>query len=218
MEIDASNPKRVTYLYVWADSDNPTNSTHGDLTVTISGGEDGAGNTHATINTTILNDVAVPPAPTVVLDAVKHDFGDLVKWDVTQAPAGVPAGSNSGEVFYLILPQGDPAPTQRTKQVLGVTVNDGFYAAYDAATTYGLGDRARVGDDIWESKIASNTGNTVEEGDNWTKLSLTFGETSIGTGVFEDFTQNGNFEVYFYFVSNTGNVSANSGALSVTMN
>ena len=58
------------------------------------------------------------------------------------------------------------------------------------------------------------------EGDDWKKVTITVRTTPISTTdpVFADFPENGDFDVYFYFTSSTGNISPNSAKLDVTMN
>lgn len=212
---DPKNKKVLSYIFIWKDSDNdPSDATHGYLDILIEGGKDDAGNTHLPINetNTLVSDLAIPPAPTVVLDVPKHDYGTQVRWDVTQTSISVPLGSTEGTVYFVVLPDGAPAPTQRTIKVAGITMNNGFYQDWDKDVSYALGARVRVGDVIWESKIAANKNNKPAEDANWTEVSLTFGSSPVGDNVFADFLPNGDLDVYFYFVSSTGNVSPNTVA------
>lgn len=177
--------KSVTYLYIYKDSDNnPSDATHGDLSITISGGKDLAGNAFAGTSFDLLNDIGAPPVP-VVVPAVPYDFGNDIKWTATTTAGGAnPDGSTSGTVYFLAVPEGTTPPAQATKTVAGVEVYNGF--------------------DTEDVTVAA-------EG----SIAVTQGTSGL---VFSDFVANGDFDVYFYFVNSTGNVSENTTVpLKVTM-
>jgi hypothetical protein len=119
--------KTATYLYIYKDSDNnPSDATHGDLIITISGGKDLAGNAFEGESTELLNDVGTPPEP-VVTPAPSYDYGNDIRWTATTAAGSSnPEGATSGTVYFIAVPRNNPAPGQAITEVAGVEVYNGF--------------------------------------------------------------------------------------------
>jgi hypothetical protein len=190
----AANGLSATYLYLWKDSTNPFDNTHGSVTVNISGGKDLAGNAFAGSASSFTNDVGgvvadaisttgfvsgVTSAPTATFTA---DLGTQLRWTISQGSTVVAGSSTSGTWFWVAVTAGSTAPTQATRAVTGLAnpVYNGFGT-------------------ITNSKAS---GATASSGENFTA-----------------FTANGTFDIYMYFVSSTGNVSPNSLVLAnVVMN
>ncbi len=107
----SSDKLTATYVYEYKDLDG--DATHGDATVAISGGADVAGNPVASIVSKPLTiDIGAAPAPSIILDPTKYDWGTQIKWTVTYAVGGSnPGGSTSGTVYFVALKAGDAAPT-----------------------------------------------------------------------------------------------------------
>jgi hypothetical protein len=181
----SADGKSVSYLYIYKDSDNPTDATHGDIDVNITGGSDIAGNDFGGGSTSFLNDVGTPPPPVVTPEAL-YDFGNYIKWTATTTTTGSnPGGATSGTVYFIAVPQGSTPPAQATKLFKGITVNDGF--------------------DTTDVEVSAEGSIAVNEG-------------SSGV-VYSSLTANGDFDVYFYFINSTGNVSAiTTNPLQITMN
>lgn len=101
----------ATYTYEYKDLNG--DATHGDATVTIIGGVDKAGNALAAITTkTLTVDIGAAPAPTIVLDGTKYDWGTQIKWTLNYATVGSnPGGSTSGTVYYVAQAAGAAPPT-----------------------------------------------------------------------------------------------------------
>lgn len=190
----AANGLSATYLYLWKDSTNPFDNTHGSVTVNISGGKDLAGNAFAGSTSSFTNDVGatvadaisttgsvsgVTDAPTASFTA---DLGTQLRWSISQGATIAPGSSTSGTWFWVAVTQGSTAPTQATRTVTGLA--NPVYNGFGTITN----SRA--------------SGSTTSSGENFTP-----------------FTANGTFDIYMYFVSSTGNVSPNSLVLSnVVMN
>lgn len=224
MTLDAKDARKASYIFIYKDSDNPTNATHGNLTVDITGGKDGAGNVHADVNGTLLCDVGTPPAPAVALAVGQYDYGTQIRWKITTSDGGSnPGGSTDGTVYYWAVPAGSQAPSQKTATLAGITVNNGFkYPAWAAASTLTTGDIVADGGSYWKLLAGANTTSAPTEGADWTEITVASGQSIVDSPneVFADFTANGTFDIYFYFVNTSGNVSPNSGALltGVVMN
>jgi len=212
----AANGLSATYLYLWRDSSNPFDNTHGNVIATISGGKDLAGNAFAGTTISFLNDVGatvtdpisatgsvsgVTSAPTPTFIA---DLGTQLHWSIAQGATqtGAAGSAVTGQWFWVALRYADLnadgdtddpgeqplAPIQATRTVTGLAnpVYNGFNL-----TNQGTGTANRV----------SAQGSTTASGVNFTP-----------------FTPNGKFDVYLYFVSSTGNVSANTATpLTITM-
>lgn len=200
----AANGLSASYLYLWKDSSNPFDNTLGNVTVTISGGKDLAGNTFSGTSGTFVNDAggvvadavnspttgfisAYTNVPTATL-AATWDLGTQLRWTISQSnttpapPVSLTGTSTGGTWFWVAVTAGSTAPTQATRTVTGLAnpVYNGFGT-------------------ITNSKAS---GSTTSSGENFTP-----------------FTANGTFDIYMYFVSSTGNVSPNSLVLSnVVMN
>lgn len=156
MEIDVKNPETVSYIFIYKDSDN--DAVHGNLTILIEDGEDGAGNVHADVMPALLCDIAEPPAPSVsvVTPPGKYDFGTRIQWSIVQGDGGS-GGSTDGTVFFVVLPSGSAAPTQKTKTLPGgVVVNDGFTLP-TGVTALGSGE-SPVGADVFADFAPNGTG------------------------------------------------------------
>lgn len=108
MTLNASGTT-ATYSYEYKDLNG--DATHGDATVTISGGKDKAGNEVAAIAPqTLTIDIGDAPAPVITLDAV-YDWGTQIKWAMTYATGGLnPGGSTSGTVYYVAQTAGSAPP------------------------------------------------------------------------------------------------------------
>jgi hypothetical protein len=100
----------ATYAYEYKDTDN--NAMHGDATVSITGGKDKAGNDVPAIASKPLTiDIGAAPAPSIVLDALQHDWGTQIKWTINYATGGSnPGGSTSGTAYYVAVASGSDAP------------------------------------------------------------------------------------------------------------
>ncbi|MDZ7649290.1 MAG: hypothetical protein U5K54_20160 [Cytophagales bacterium] len=108
----ASDGLSATYLYLWKDSSDPFDNTHGNVTVAVTGGKDLAGNAFAGTSPTFLNDAgdvvadaistttgfvsAVVPAPTATFTA---DLGTQLQWSIAQSAFN--SSSTSGTWFWV---------------------------------------------------------------------------------------------------------------------
>jgi hypothetical protein len=158
----------ATLLYGYKNSNAVDNTTSGNLTVTLSGGTDLAGNALQAgllSSTDLATDVAQPGLPTVTPDGSQYDWGTQLKL------AASVSGYGDGTIYYVAVAHNATAPTQATGTVSGVTVKAGF-------------------DTTGVTVVASGSFNLND--------------------TFVPFTANGNLDLYFYFVSTTGNVSANT--------
>jgi hypothetical protein len=101
----------ATYVYEYKDLDG--NATHGDATVSVSGGKDKAGNDVPPITSKPLTiDIGAAPAPGITLDGTQFDWGTQIKWAVTYTTGGSnPGGSTSGTAYYVIVASEEAAPT-----------------------------------------------------------------------------------------------------------
>jgi hypothetical protein len=196
----ASNGLSASVIYLYKDSSSPTDVTSGSLTIAYGGGKDAAGNAlniasiaggdlitdvSALDATTFAEITPAPTAPTVNLSADPLDPYDLGTQIKWSFDVSGP-GSTSGTLFYLILKDGvvPPSNFQRYLDVQGVKVFNGF--------------------DLTGITPASNI---VAQGN----IPATSGST--GT-VFTAFTPNGDFDVYAYWVSSTGNASPVSAKIA----
>jgi hypothetical protein len=192
----ASTGLSGTFLYIYKDSSTPTDVTSGGLTITYEGGKDVAGNA---LNVSTIaagglsTDVsALDPATLAVTVATPNaptltlplDFDQKTQLKWSYGVTG--PGSTTGTLYYLILQAGTALPTtfQRTLDVQGVKV----YNGYDL------------------TGIAS--ANIIAQG----TAGIPVSSGSTGT-VFTAFTANGTYDVYAYWVTNTGNISPMSGNL-----
>lgn len=188
----AADGLSASYNYLLTDIDVPSNLTQSDLTVTIGGGRDVAGNAFGGTSGLIRCDVGTPPTPSVILSS-PYDFGTQIKWTINQSTgASNDGGSTSGTVFWLAVPAGSSAPAQATDTRQGVTVNNGF--------------------DV--SKLVDGDGNSTVLATG--SVSIIGGTSGV---IFTNFALNGNIDLYFYFKGSTGNTSPNSTTpLTITMN
>lgn len=202
----SSNGLSGTYIFFYRDSSIPTDVTTGDLTVTYGGGRDIPGGVFGNaldltsipsgglrtdvsgLNASLIPIVNMePPNPPTVTFPADFDQKTQLKWSF-----GVSTNvnkNNNGTLFYIILASGTslPATFQRTLAVQGVNTWNGFNTA-----------------GIPSSNIIAQGSIPVGA------LTATTGTTGI---VFTDFTPNGTYDLYAYWVSSTGNISPMSGNL-----
>jgi len=225
----ASDGLSASYLYLWRDGSTPFDNTHGNVSVTISGGKDVTGNSFGGATGSFVNDVGVPgsfnpgtgvvnvdatvPGPSMSV-AAGYDLGTQLRWTITQTAGLTPAESRSGTWFWIALRGTD-------------SNNDGDFndAGVDAN---GDGDFTDVGDTAPDvaptppgqaTRTVTGLANVVYNGfitTGFTNVAATGSTTSSGEN-FTAFMPNGTFHIYAYFVSSTGNVSANSGPLLIQM-
>jgi|GEM_PF-1486417 len=165
-------------------------ATAGAMTVVVAGGKDVAGNALNIIaQPQVTIDLFIPSAITVNL-AGPYDFGTQLKI----ASASITnSGSTSGTIYWIAIADGATPPSQ----------------AYNPATA-NRGDAPAVG-----AKFAGF--DTRGEVAGFIKASGSFSTGS--SPQFINFAPNGNFDLYFYVITSTGNVSAiTTTALDVTMN
>jgi hypothetical protein len=106
----SSDGLSATFTYDFKDSDN--NALHGSVPVTVTGGSDVAGNLFGSAAGTLTIDIAAPPSPVAVLDGTQFDWGTQIKWTITQSTSGSnPGGAVTGTVYFVVLDDGEPAPT-----------------------------------------------------------------------------------------------------------
>jgi hypothetical protein len=102
----------ATYTYEYKDLDG--NASHGNAKVTFTGGTDKAGNALSPPGEPkdLIVDIGPAPAPVIILDPIKYDWGTLIKWSLTYATGGSnPGGATSGTAYYIAVPKGAAAPT-----------------------------------------------------------------------------------------------------------
>jgi hypothetical protein len=100
----------ATYVYEYKDLDG--DATHGNATISVTGGKDKANNELPAIASKPLTiDIGPAPAPIAVLDA-NYDWGTQIKWTLNYVtgPSNV-GGSTSGTVYYVAVESGADAPT-----------------------------------------------------------------------------------------------------------
>jgi hypothetical protein len=197
-----------TYIFFYRDSSSPTDAVTGDLTVTYGGGRDlpsgvfgnaldltsiTAGGLRTDVSgldgtLTPIANMDPPNAPTVTFPG-DFDLKTQLKWSFgVSSPVNK---SHNGTLFYIILAAGTTLPPtfQRTLDVQGIKTWNGY-------NTSGIPSDSIIA----QSSIPLNANLA--------------GSLSGGTGLtFTAFTPNGTFDVYAYWVSNTGNVSPMSGNL-----
>ena len=187
----AADGLSASYIYVFKLVDPLVAATHGDLTVSFSNAIDEAGNTTAISNGTLTVDVGIPPAPTLALNGVKHDYGTQILWTATQTTGGAnPSGSTTGKEYFIAITTGKPGPTA-------------FSVDLDGVATWTMpDDPASI--TTPKAKVSIKQSGTVAV------KSGTSGE------VYTPFTANGDvittpdssFDIYAVFVSSTGTISA----------
>jgi hypothetical protein len=208
----AANGLSASYLYLWKDSSNPFDNTHGAVTVSITGGKDLAGNDFGGTSGTFVNDagnvVADAISPTGFISGVAnqptatvaagYDLGVQLRWSIAQT--GFASGSVSGTWFWVALSWRDGNADGDLDDVEDAPVRPG----QATRSVTGLSNPVYNGFNL---SAAALSGRVAAQGST----------TSSGTN-FTPFTPNGKFDVYLYFVSSTGNVSAISAApLTITM-
>jgi hypothetical protein len=215
----AADGLSATYLYLWKDSTTPFDNTAGDVTYVISGGKDRADNAFGGVSGTFRNDVGdtklaqavwiqnpttlafssttadisgVASTPTI---AFVEDLGTQLKWTITQPGPG----STSGTWFWTALAWVD------TDAVPDGILNQPKVPGQFTKDVAGLANRTFNGFYTGSAAISPFT------------VAASGSSTSRGT-LFTPFTANGKFDVFVYFVSSTGNVSAISAPMTIQMN
>jgi len=215
----AADGLSATYLYLWKDSTVPFDNTAGNVTYVISGGKDRADNAFGGASGSFRNDVGstnlaqsvwvqdlttlafsqatldisgVASTPTL---AFGEDLGTQLKWTITQPGPG----SIAGTWFWTALAWKDTD-----------AVPDGILEQPTAPGQFtkdvaGLANKTYNGFYTGGAAISPFT------------VAASGSSTSRGT-LFTPFTANGKFDVYVYFVSSTGNVSAISAPMTIQMN
>ncbi|MFN6089541.1 MAG: hypothetical protein ACK47E_12415 [Cyclobacteriaceae bacterium] len=204
----ATDGRSGTYIFFYRDSSNPTDATTGALTVTYGGGRELPGGvfgnpldltsiTAGGLRTDVsgldgtLTPIANmdPPNPPTVTFPADFDQKTQLKWSFgVSSPVNK---SHNGTVFYIVVAAGTtlPATFQRTLVVQGVTTWNGYNTAGISSSSI-----------IAQGSIS---------------LNANLADTTLGgTGtIFTDFTSNGTYDLYAYWVSSTGNISRVSGNL-----
>ena len=215
----ASDGLSATYLYLWKDSTTPFDNTAGTVTYVISGGKDRAANAFGGVSGSFRNDVGatnlaqsvwiqnpttlafssatidisgVASTPTL---AFGEDLGTQLKWTITQPGPG----STSGTWFWTALAWKD------TDAVPDGILNQPKVPGQFTKDVAGLANKTYNG--FYTGGAAISPFAVAASGSS----------TSRGT-LFTPFTANGKFDVFVYFVSATGNVSAISAPMTITMN
>jgi len=185
----AADGKSASVTYNYKDADD--NATAGAMTVVVAGGKDVAGNALSILNQPALTiDLFAPTGVTVNL-AAPYDFGTQIK--VASASITNPGGSTSGTIYWIAIADGATAPDQNYNPE---TANRG-----DAPT---LGAKFDGFD-------------TRGEAAGFIKASGSF--SASGSTQYINFALNGDFDLYFYAVTNTGNVGAiTTTPVDLTMN
>lgn len=216
----SSDGLTATYLYLWKDSTVPFDNTAGTVSYVISGGKDRAGNAFGGGGGSFRNDVGatnlaqavwvqdpttlafssatldisgVAPTPTLAFGA---DLGTQLRWTITQ-PTG--AGSVTGTWFWTALAWKD------TDAVPDGILNQPKVPGQFTKDVVGLANKTFNG--FYTGSAAISPFAVAASGSS----------TSSGQ-LFTPFTANGTFDVFVYFVSSTGNVSAISAPMTITMN
>ncbi|MEZ4973311.1 MAG: hypothetical protein R2820_08390 [Cyclobacteriaceae bacterium] len=184
-----------SYVYLFKEASEGS-ATHGDLTITFTGGADLAGNALdvsvldglAAGSASLLSDIATPPAPGLDVDDITPDFdyGTQIKWSATQLDNA--GGSTTGRVYWIAIESGEDAPEEFDLD-----------ADENGVWTFGTGEDATSTVQAFSASIPVSSG-------------------ASGT-VFSPLTANGDLDIYAVFVSNTGNRSAITATpiLTVTM-
>lgn len=134
----------ATYSYEYKDLNG--DATHGNATVTITGGKDKAGNAVAAIaSKTLTVDIGAAPAPVITLDA-SYDWGTQIKWTMTYATGGTnPGGSTSGTVYYVAQTAGSAPPVSFVGgDVPAFVLADGVSAEQTGTVAVALGTSGSV--------------------------------------------------------------------------
>ena len=146
----SSDKLTISYAYRFKDSEAPS-ATHGQLTITVKGIKDLAGNNFLFPNgsTSIVNtswltcDLATPNTPVVSVGAT-YDYGDQLyitgKADTTGTNVGaIIKSSTSGTIYYIAVERGGLAPVQTTGGGFDTSADDfesvtsGSFAASNSA-------------------------------------------------------------------------------------
>lgn len=181
----SSDGLSATFVYSFKLADPLVPATHGDLTVTFTDAFDLAGNSIPLGSKTLTVDVNAPPAPTLTATGT-YDFGTQIYWQAQQTVGGGnPGGSDTGSVYFIAVPTGDPAPTKFSVDLDGVATWLGSEDDPDSKST----PKAKLPIDGEQQGIVE-----VEDGDSGT--------------VFTSFGANGDLDVYAVFVSSSGTISA----------
>jgi hypothetical protein len=191
----ASNGLSATYAYTYRDSSNPTDVTSGDLLIAYGGGKDLAGNALNIASIALgglSTDVSSLNAATnaVITPAPNVPVITLPSpydfgTQISWSFAVTGPGSTTGTLFYLIL-RDATIPPSTFQQFQNV-------------------QGVRVYNGFNLTGIAAS--NISAQG----SIPVSAGTTGV---VFTPFLPNGNFDVYAYWVTNTGNASPVSGILA----
>ncbi len=187
----------ATYIYTYKDSSIPTDVTSGALTITYGGGKDVAGND--------LN------LATIAIGGVSTDVSALNATDnavITAAP-GVPV-ITLAPVYDL----GTQIKWRFTVSGPGATTGTLFFLILKDGTTPPTNFQRFA--DVQGVKVYNGFDVTdVVPADNIVAQGST---STFGSDIFTPFTPNGDFDVYAYWVTTTGNASPVSGILAnITM-
>lgn len=180
----AADGKSASILYFYKDSNG--DAFAGPLTITVTGGLDVAGNPLTIVSQPQVSvDLFIPTAVTVTLSGT-YDFGSQIKL----ASATITnAGSTSGTIYWIAIDKDATAPDQNYNPP---TANRG-----DAPAAGALFDGF----------------DTRGEAAGFIKASGSFSAFGASAGPrYIDFAPNGEYDLYFYVVTSTGNV----GEVTVT--
>jgi hypothetical protein len=204
----AASGLTATYLYIWRDTSVPFDNAQGVVSASITGGKDLAGNDLAISGASFTNDVG-----SVVLDAISstgsvagvnvaptatnpgvYDLGTQLKWNISQAAFS--GSAVTGTWFWIARARVDGNADGDLNDP-----EDNSAAPVQATRTV-TGLQHPVYNGFAAGTTSAASGSTTSSGENFTP-----------------FTPNGQFDIYMYFVSSTGNVSANVRVLTnIVMN
>lgn len=187
----SSDGKSASVVYNYKDSDN--DATAGPLTIVVAGGKDVAGNALTIVSQPAVTvDLFIPTGVNISL-AGPYDFGTQIKLNSATISS---SGSTSGTIYWIAIADGATPPDQN----------------YNPETA-NRGDAPAVG-----AKFAGF--DTRGEATGFIKASGSFSAFGASSGPkYFDFAPNGDFDLYFYAVSSTGNVSAITVVpVDITMN
>jgi hypothetical protein len=172
----------------------PAKATHGDLTVTFTNAIDEAGNSLPISDGVLTIDVNAPPAPALTATGT-YDLGTQIRWSASQGVDNTPVtgnsgGSDTGSVYFIAIPAGDPAPSS-------------FSVDLDGVATWSEDDPASTTTPKALLELAGEQQGIVEVdgGDSGT--------------TYTSFNANGTLDVYAVFVSSSGTISKISSTAPV---
>ena len=173
-----------TYVYSFKsnlDLNKPENQTTDKVTITVTGGQDLAGNNFDGVlpaEVSFLVDLSIPLAPIPTLSS-PFDFANTLKWSFTQ-DAVVVGASTTGTIYWVAVVAGSLGPDSFEITDTG--------PSFTRKNTKGDG-----------GKKFSVAQNGESKG-----ISISGGSTGV---VYSPFVANGKFDIYSVFVSDMGNVS-----------